>query len=202
MASQHSTILKIFQLRNIILPVVIGLAVIAYMMLGDFEKGDLSAVRITWGSIMCFILAVIMVAVRDLAYMYRIRLLTGKELSWRKAFQVIFLWEFASSVTPSTVGGAAVAIFILTKEKLGTGKATAVVMVTALLDELFYIVLFPLLFILAGVDRLSIEGNTFQVLGVTFGPLQITLLGYFIIVIITSILAYGVFINPKGLKWF
>ncbi len=201
MGSQHRTILKIFSLRNIIIPVVIGLAVIAYMMLGDLSKGDLSSVRITWGSILCFVLAILMVGLRDLGYMYRIRLLTGKELSWRKSFQVIFLWEFASSVTPSTVGGAAVAIFILTKEKLGTGKATAVVMVTALLDELFYIVLLPLAFILAGVERLSIDGTTFQVLGIKFGALQITLIGYFIVVLITSILAYGVFINPKGLKW-
>lgn len=201
MASQHRTILKIFQFRNIIIPVAIGLAVITYMMLGDLSKGDLSSVRITWGSVFCFIMAILMVVVRDLAYMYRIRLLTGKELSWRKSFQIIFLWEFASSVTPSTVGGTAVAIFLLTKEKLGTGKATAVVMITALLDELFYIVLLPLSFILAGIERLSIEGTTFQVLGIKFGPLQITLVGYGVIAIVTFILVYGVFINPKGLKW-
>ncbi len=72
--------------------------------------------------------------------MYRIRLLTDKQLSWRNSFHVIMLWEFASSVTPpSIVGGSAVALFIVTKEGIKPGRATAIVMITALLDELFFI---------------------------------------------------------------
>ncbi len=201
MASQHRAILKIFAFRRVIIPIIIGLAVIVYMIITDLSHGDLSSITITWGSICCFILAILMIAVRDLAYMYRIRLLTGNTLSWKKSFQVIFLWEFASSVTPSVVGGTAIAIFILTKEKLGTGRATATVMVTALLDELFYIVLVPLTFILAGIERLSVQGHGFSFFGTQFSTMGIFIIGYSVIALITFLLSYGVFINPGGLKW-
>lgn len=201
MASQHRTILRIFAFRRILIPVLIGLAVITYMMVGDLSHGDLRSVNLDFQTILCFFLAILMVMVRDLAYMSRIRLLTNNALSWRKAFQVIFLWEFASSVTPSVVGGSAVAIFILTKEKIGTGRSTAIVMVTAVLDELFYIVLVPLTFILAGVERLSVVGQSFNFLGMNLTTMGIFGVGYFVILTITFMLAYGVFINPNGLKW-
>ncbi len=201
MASQHRAILRIFAFRRVIIPIIIGLAVIVYMLIKDLSHGDIRSINITWGSIFCFGLAILMIAVRDLAYMYRIRLLTGNTLSWRKSFQVIFLWEFASSVTPSVVGGSAIAIFILTKEKLGTGRSTAIVMVTALLDELFYIVLVPLTFILAGVERLSVQGHDFSLLGMKFSTMGIFSIGYLLIALITILLSYGVFVNPGGLKW-
>lgn len=201
MASQHRAIIKLFAFRRIMIPVLIGLAVIIYLVSRDLSHGDLRSIRLTWGSILCFAMAVVMVAIRDLSYMYRIRLLTDNKLTWRKSFEVIFLWEFASSVTPSVVGGSAVAIFFLTKEKLGTGHATATVMVTALLDELFYIFMVPVTFILAGFDRLSIEGNIFRLFGTDFSTMGIFLIGYIIIAFITFLLSYGVFINPGGLRW-
>ena len=71
--------------------------------------------------------------------MFRIRLLTDNKIKWRNSFDVIMLWEFASALTPSVVGGSAVALFIVNKEIKNIGKATAIVMITALLDELFYI---------------------------------------------------------------
>lgn len=199
--SQHREILKLFAFRRIIIPILIGLAVIAYMISGDLSHGDLRSITITWGSVVCFTLALLMVAVRDLAYIYRIRLLTGKALSWKRAFQVIFLWEFASSVTPSVVGGSAVAIFFLTKEKLGTGRATATVMVTALLDELFYILFVPVTIVLAGIERLSIDGQSLSLFGREFTTMGIFYLGYILIALLTFLLSYGVFIHPKGLQW-
>ena len=72
--------------------------------------------------------------------MYRIRLLTDKVINWRKSFDVIMLWEFTSAISPSIVGGTAVALFIINKEGVNTGKSTSIVLITALLDELFYVV--------------------------------------------------------------
>lgn len=201
MASQHRKILNLFAFRRIIIPILIGLAVIVYMIMNDLEKGDLRLMRLTWDSVGFFLLAILMVALRDLAYIYRIRLLTNKSLNWGKSFQVIFLWEFASSVTPSVIGGSAIAIYILSKEKLGTGRATATVMVTALLDELFYIFMVPLVFILAGIDRLYVDATGFKLFGTSFTAMGIFLIGYGIVVLITFILTYGVFINPSGIKW-
>ncbi|MFH1118838.1 MAG: lysylphosphatidylglycerol synthase transmembrane domain-containing protein [Bacteroidota bacterium] len=201
MASQQRRILNLFAFHRIIIPVVIGLAVIGYLIRKDISHSDMQSLEINWYSIGFFAIAIFLIAVRDLAYMYRIRLLTGKELSWRKSFDVIFLWEFASSVTPSVVGGSAIAVFILIKEKLGAGRSTAIVMVTALLDELFYIIMVPLVFLIAGIERLSVVGSTFSFLGITFGPMGVFVVGYIVIAILTLMLSYGVFINPSALKW-
>jgi glycosyltransferase 2 family protein len=82
-----------------------------------------------------------MMVFRDLAYMVRIRMLTNRQLSWKQSMNVILVWEFASALTPGVVGGSAVAMFILQREKIALGKSTAIVLVTAILDNFFYILI-------------------------------------------------------------
>ena len=91
--------------------------------------------------------AVLFTAGRDFFYMLRIRLLTKDRLSWKASFYVIMLWEFASALSPGVVGGAAVAMFILNREGVPFGKATAIVIITAFMDNLFYVVMIPLVFL-------------------------------------------------------
>jgi len=206
MASHHRRIMRIFSFQRVMIPVVIGIAVIGYMLAQDIGKHDLESIQLGLQSLGFFCAAMLLIAVRDIAYMYRIRLLTGKALSWRKSFDVIFLWEFASSVTPSVVGGSAIAIFILVKEKINAGRSTAIVMITALLDELFYIIMVPLVFVFAGFSRLSVSGSTFTLAGFNLGPMQIFAVGYLIINLLTLLITFGVFLRPSSIKqlliWF
>ncbi len=201
MASQQRKILNLFSFQRIIIPVVLGLAVIVYMILNDLTKSDFASINWKWYSMFYLILAMAMMILRDVAYMYRIRLLTGKFLSWRNSFEVIMLWEFASSVTPSVVGGSAIAIFILNKEKLGIGRSTAIVVVTAMLDELFYITMVPIVFLLAGYSHISVTGSDFILLGMKFTTMGLFFVGYSFIVLLTLLIAFGIFINPGGFKW-
>ncbi|MGK0280413.1 MAG: hypothetical protein ACI9RU_003196, partial [Litorivivens sp.] len=60
--------------------------------------------RWTMYSFLALLGALLTVVIRDLGYMYRIRALTDNAISWRKSFDVIMLWEFASALTPSVVG--------------------------------------------------------------------------------------------------
>ena len=92
-------------------------------------------------------IAVLFTCFRDFFYMIRIRLLTQKKLSWKASFYVIMIWEFASALSPGVVGGAAVAMFILNREKIPFGKATAIVIITAFMDNLFFIVMIPIVFL-------------------------------------------------------
>ena len=55
--------------------------------------------------------AVGLVLIRDLGYMWRLRVLSMGTLTWPKTASSIVLWEFASAMTPSVVGGSAVASF-------------------------------------------------------------------------------------------
>jgi len=84
---------------------------------------------------------------RDFFYMLRIRLLTKNKLDWKAAFYVIMIWEFASALSPGVVGGAAVAMFILNRETIPFGKATAIVIVTTFMDNLFYVLMIPFVFL-------------------------------------------------------
>ena len=137
MDTREVNISKLLTPQKLFIPVLLGLAVSGWMLWKGFDKEAFSNVDWTFQTLFWLFIALLMMALRDIAYMYRIRILTENKISWRKSFDVIMLWEFASAVTPSVVGGSGVAIFILNKEKINLGKSTAIVMVTAMLDELF-----------------------------------------------------------------
>lgn len=118
---------------------------------GDFRRqeiGDLlSEINWTGQSVFWIFMALVFMVGRDFAYMLRIRILTQKRLGWKSSFHVIMLWEFASALSPGVVGGTTVAMFILNKEKIALGRSTAIVVITAMMDNLFYLILVPLVFL-------------------------------------------------------
>lgn len=201
MKHQEHKLLRIFKFRRVIIPVLLGLGVVAFLVFRNFDPEPFYNIRWTYYSSLWIFIALLMMATRDVAYMYRIRLLTDKQLSWRRAFDVIMLWEFASSVTPSVVGGSAVALFIVSKEGISPGRSTAIVMITALLDEIFYITMVPLIFILVGTHVLFTSAKSYLFMNTQLGVEGIFLLGYLFIVVLTVIISYGVFIRPRGFKW-
>jgi len=135
---------------------------------------------------------------RDLGYILRIRVLTGNELSWLKAFRIIMLWEFTSAITPSAVGGTSVAILYVNKEGIGIGKSSAVVMATSFLDEMYFVIMFPLLLLTIHVHDLFSIGGGFRI----ENPFLVAaVIGYGIKLLYVLALSYGLFKNPRGLKW-
>ncbi len=118
---------------------------------GNYRKQKVTDILrdIHWTSQSVFwiLMALLFMVGRDVAYMWRIRILTQKRLSWNSSFNTIMLWEFASALSPGVVGGSAVAMFILNKEKIELGRSTAIVVITAMMDNLFYIILVPLVFL-------------------------------------------------------
>lgn len=101
----------------------------------------------TQHSLIWICMALLFTVGRDLFYIIRIRLLTNRELNWKSSFYVIMLWEFASALSPGVVGGAAVAMFILNREKIALGRSTAIVFITTMMDNLFYVLMIPFVFI-------------------------------------------------------
>ncbi len=143
--------------------------------------------------------AISMMFFRDFFYTLRIRLLTDKVLHWKKYLRVILIWEFVSAVSPGVVGGSAVAMFILKREKIPIGKSTSVVFITAIFDNLFFIIFAPIfLFFLTQTAYQSSDflGNE----GVNF-----FWLGYLILLAITCFLFFFVFVSPHTfqaiVKW-
>jgi len=170
------------------------------MMSKDFDVDTYANVHWTFRSGLFLLLAVLLEAIRDIAYMYRIRLLTDNKISWRHSFQTIMLWEFASALTPSVVGGSAVALYIVNKEINNTGKATAIVMITALLDEMFYIVMVPMMFLFVGFNELFIN-TEFKLFSFgNFPTKTIFVIGYGFILLLTSIITFAIFFKPHVFK--
>lgn len=122
-----------------------------YQVGGNYKKERFSDIlqSVKWDifSVFWLCFAIIFAIGRDLFYVLRIRYLTDNKLSNRSGWNVILLWEFASALAPGVMSGSAVAMFILNKENISLGRSTAVVIVTILLDNLFYLISIPLFYI-------------------------------------------------------
>lgn len=156
----------------------------------------------TWSSTLCLFIAMLFGVMRDFMYMYRIRLLSDKKISWKHSFQIIMLWEFSSAITPTVVGGSAVAFFIVSLEGIGIARSTAIVMITALLDELFYIIIAPLTILLVGVNVAFIHDFDFNVFGDKFGVITVFFIGYGFMCLLTIIILLAIFIYPRTFRRF
>lgn len=199
MTDNSGKILKSVRPGKIIMPIILGLLVTAFLFLREYEPGTFDAFSFTLFSVVWLLASFLMMVIRDLGYMWRIRILTDNDLSWRKAFNIIMLWEFTSAITPSAVGGTSVAIFYVNKEGIKLGRATGVVMVTSFLDELFFVIAFPLVVLLVGSGYLF-EGSLMDG-GWTGKLFLVALAGYALKFLYVLVISYGLFVNPRGLKW-
>jgi len=179
--------------------VLIGLGIIFLMFYLDPNVNAQTLKGVFDGSIWWIIVAILVILCRDIGYIYRIRVVTDQHLSWTRALYVIILWEFASAVTPSVVGGSAVAIFILNKEGIKLGKAIAYVMVTAILDNLFFVIGAPIILYFA-------QGNIFpasRMMEMRLGrSLEVLFwISYGLYASYSLIMALALFYRPRVFKW-
>lgn len=190
-------VLRFFQFRRIIIPLILGLGVASILLIQDFNKDAFLSIHWSVYTFLWLFIALCLQAIRDIAYMYRLRVMTDGQISWRHSFDAIMLWEFASSITPSIVGGSAIALFIVNKEGINMGRTTAIVMITAMLDELFYITMVPVVILVIGINNLFISDAGFLM---NLGGKQAFIFGYIFILILTIIITSAIFLSPKGFK--
>lgn len=185
-----------FSIRRLILPMLLGLGVVGYMLYQSYEPGQLQT--LLQASPFWLGMSLLVLLVRDYGYMHRIRYITDKDLSWKQSFQVIMLWEFASCALPSVVGGSTIAAFILSREGVALGRSIAQVMVTAMLDNLYFVLALPLVLLLAKGQILpeleALNETVRQSLGVAF------VVSYLLITLYAFAMCYAIFINPKAVK--
>lgn len=187
--------LKTLSLKKIWLPILCGLAITGFLIYrSDKISNEIVALlsKPNWGYL-C--LALVAIVLREVGHICRLRILSNQTLNWTSCFYVSILWEFASAVTPSVVGGGIVAIFLLSKEGFSMGRSLSYIIVNGIMDNLF--------FLLAGLSGVwgGYEG-LFAMAGELSSTVKtIFFINYTILFIYTSIIAAGVFINPKLLKW-
>lgn len=169
----------------------------------NIEKASDNLRNIEWSYAMGFwlFMAILSMAARDFGYMLRLRTLTEKAFNWRQSFRVVMLWEFASSLSPSVVGGSSIAMFIINREGINMGKSTAIVLITAILDELFYITMVPLVLLFMGSEMLFPKEFEKEIFGVTLGTQHLFWAGYLFIVLLVIVLSIAIFFKPRLFKY-
>jgi uncharacterized membrane protein YbhN (UPF0104 family) len=198
--SQKNDISSYFKGWKIALPLAISLGV-AFLLLWriDFSSEDIADIEWNSPRFIGFLAASVgMMLMRDVGYIARIRELSFRKLSWKKSFQLIMLWEFVSAISPTAVGGTAAAVVLVGQEKLNKGLTTAMVLLTSFLDELFYISMVPIVFLLSNPEDLFPKptGEWAQSLGEN--SLQgLFWSGYTLLAVWTLFLAFAILFRPK-----
>jgi len=200
---QNKELMALAKPAKLAIPLLISLSVMIYLFYTNVKQNpflgvDFSAHLFFWLS-----MALVMIVIRDLAYMIRIRVLTNNELTWRKSFQVIMLWEFCSAIVPQLLGGGfAFAIIILNGEKIKLGKSIAVVLFSSFLDGLFFAIVAPLVYFTLGKQLLfsNINTNSTQQFAMGNALFYTFWFIYFVILVYKIIVAYILFFNAKAVK--
>lgn len=122
----------------------------------------------------------------------RIRYLSEKKLSWIASLRVMLSWDFTSSVTPSTIGGAPMATYAMTKEGFKLGQSSAIILYSVLLDQLWFALAVPILLV-TGVYYEVVPNNIGMVGHASMMLLYAGLLSY------AGLMAYGVLKNPAAI---
>lgn len=200
-AEQQDFAKKVSPLK-ILWPLIIGLGVfglILYFQLKDkeipFQLLPINAKAVFW-----LFIAALFMAMRDVGYIIRFKILSNNQVSWLQAIRVILLWEFTSAISPSAVGGTSIAVIFVHKEGISIGRSSAIVMATSFLDELYFIIMFPILILVTGADDLFNIGSS-QGMSFTNEFFYFAVVGYGLKFTYLAVLSYGLFINPKMIKY-
>ena len=190
-------VLESVRISRIILPILLGIGVVGYLLWRQFDPEEFS--KINWNSHTTFWISAsfAFLVIRHIAYATRLRILSDKHFSWKKCIELIFIWEFSSAVSPTSVGGSAVALFVLAQEKLSAARTATIVIYSAILDTIFFLTTIPLLFFIIGPEIIRPNMQSFNDIdgwGFTFIGSYILMFTY------GSIFFYAMFVNPKPMK--
>jgi len=192
-----SDILHKVHISKVILPILIGIVVLLYMLYRQFNWVEFNKIQWNFHTYFWIGMALLVYIVRHFFISARLRLLSGFEFDWKKAIELIFIWEFSSSVSPTSFGGSAVALYFLSHEKLQTSKSITLVIYTVVLDSMFFLLSLPILIFALGpiVFRPGLtsfwEGDNHLYL---FALIYIGMLFY------TGFFFYGLFLHPENIK--
>ena len=196
LTEDEQDMLNSVRFSRIILPILLGLGVVGYMMWRSFQKEQLPELNWTGMTILLLLLCVFLLGLRHIAYAIRLRVITEGEFTWRKCIELIFIWEFSSAITPTSVGGSGVALFVLSQEKLPAGKIAAIIFYTIILDTTFFVIGLPILFIFLGYPMIFPEGDA-------AGSAVITnsfFISYVLMLTYGTLFFYGIIIRPDKIR--
>ncbi len=190
-------VLDSIRMSRIILPVTIGIVAVFYLLWRQFDPAEFANINWTSHTYLWIGIAILFVVSKHLSYAARLRILSEGAFSWRKCVELIFIWEFSSAVSPTAVGGSAVAFFVLAQEKLSTARTATIVLYTVVLDGLFFIVSLPLLYLWFGSNMIRPGVQDLSDIG---GWGYYFIFAYSLMAIYSGLFYYGIFIDPRQIQ--
>lgn len=138
-------------------------------------------------------LALFVSLLRVVFFAWKLRVLSDNELKIMASIRTALTWDFASFVTPSTIGGGPVAAYAMSREGVSLGKSTAILLYGVLLDQLWFAMAIPMMLV---------AGLFYEVIPSEAGSIgKASLIGvYATLMIYAGVLAYAVLFNPKFLS--
>ena len=195
--TEQQETLRSIRVSRILLPVLIGVGVVLYLLWRQFDPKEFEQIQWTNRTLFWIAIAALILVIRHLAYAWRLRILSEGAFSWRKCIELIFIWEFSSAVSPTSVGGSAVAFLVLAQEKLPTAKTTTMVLYTLILDAAFFVLLTPLLLLIYGTT--IIRPDMHQLSDIS-GWGYVFFISFAFMALYGGFFAYGLFVSPEKLK--
>ena len=151
-------------------------------------------------TLICIGLALLAVVGRDFGLAWRFHTIAAGDLTWKRAFRTDIMCAFTSAITPSVVGGSALAIFYLNREGISIGRATALTLTTLFLDELFFVVFCPIMVLIVPLSDLFAAGaSVSEGVSAFLGGVEIVFwLVYAGIVVWTAVLYIAILARPDA----
>lgn len=192
--TEDRRILRSLRVSRVILPVLLGMAAVAYLFYRQFDPAQYRAIAWTKQAFFWIGVGFLLLALRHVFASARLHAITRGHFSWRKCLELIVLWEFSGALTPTSKGGPFVMLFVLTREKLPAGRTAAAVFYTMVCDSGFFVLTLPILLLLYGPPMLYPGMQSFKDVSLASGAFFIT---YGIMAGYWSILVLLLLIRPE-----
>lgn len=138
------------RISKVILPSVLGLGVVAWLMLQEFDVAVFQSMQPGLHTVGWLVMAAGMYALRHMFFAWRLRMVTDRFFTWMASVRLVVLWEFSTAVSPTSVGGAGVALYLLTREGLSGARTIATVLYNMISDTLLFMISLPLMYVIVG----------------------------------------------------
>lgn len=196
-ADAHNSAVRSLRISKIFIPILLGLGVIIWLISRDFDFEKLQDIDWGYETFAWISLASALMVLRHLAFSLRMYILAQGHFTFRKCIELVLIFEFSLCVTPTTLGGSAVSLFVLTQERLSAARTTAIVLYKVVLDTFFFVGTFPILFLLNGANVIAPH---IWNLATPHWESRLFFFSYFAMMSYGSVLFYGLFINPKLIR--
>lgn len=182
--NKEEEVLNQLSASKIILPIVLGILVIMYLVFRNFNLEEFQTIKWNRRLWTYLSIALLIYVVRHILISIRLKFLSDGKFTFKHSVELIAIWEFASSISPTSLGGSAVAVFFLSQEKISGAKAVSIVLYTVILDTLFFLISMVILLYIFGPTLVRPNmTNMFEWGGILFMVVWLFMLTYGIILV-------------------